>query len=181
MTTCRTLVREKKMMSLKPLRRPVRKPRRQRIVLVSLFWCAIEFAFCLTLSSLTMSFSLPTAIAAADANPNPWETPQELLACVLLSPDDQDAWHQKLNPAEKLNPVFTNNCNKLHAAVDKTTGSFKECKDMKECDDTVHWMFKLGGTKMEAMVFEGKKSLFEFTNNIKKSKAASDRGVSSQS
>jgi hypothetical protein len=99
---------------------------------------------------------------------------------VLLSPDDQDAWHEKL-PAEKLNPVFTNSYNKLYAAVDKTTGSFKECKDMKECDDTVHWMFKLGGTKMEAMVFEGKKSLFEFTNNIKKSKTASDPGVSSQS
>ena len=77
----------------------------------------------------------------------------------------------KLNEVENL-PVFKNNYQKLYAAVDKVTGEFKECAGMSDCDDTVLWTLKLTGIKMEAMVFEGKKSLIDFTNQIKESKAA---------
>jgi hypothetical protein len=136
-------------------------------------------------------FLLPTTILAAfapDRGPGHhhhqmmWgETPEELQASInFKTPDDQDAYGNKVNPVENLTPVFKNNYDKLYVAVDKMTGAFKECKDMKECEDTVHWLLKLSGTKMEAMVFEGKESLIEFTNKIKKSTLASNPGVSCQ-
>ena len=106
------------------------------------------------------------------------ETPEELRASINFeTPDDEDAYGNKLIPVENP-PVFQNNYDKLYAAVDKKTGEFKECRDMSECDDTVRWFMKLSGKKMDAMVFEGKKSLIKFTNEIKESKVASDPGVS---
>jgi hypothetical protein len=92
---------------------------------------------------------LPTAAAAVAAAPKfghhpMWgETQEELQASVNFeTPDGQDACGNKLNPGKNLAPVFTNNYDKLHAAVDKMTGVFMECKDMKECNKTVHWFLK---------------------------------------
>ena len=109
------------------------------------------------------------------------ETDEELRASVNFeTPDDEDAYGNKRGPVENLARVFENNYNKLYAAVDEMTGEFKECEDMTECDNTVHWTLKLTGTKMVAMVFEGKNSLIEFTNKIKQSKAAANPRVSCQ-
>jgi hypothetical protein len=107
------------------------------------------------------------------------ETSEELRDSMNFdTPADEDAYGNKLNPVENLTPVFHNSYDKLYAAVDKVTGEFKECKDMHECNETVHWSFKLAGTKMEPMVFEGKSSLIDFTNKIKETKAVSVPGVS---
>jgi hypothetical protein len=109
------------------------------------------------------------------------ESPEELRASVnFKAPDNQDAHGNKVNPVGNVTPVFKNSYDKLYAAVDKMTGEFKECKDMHECNETVHWNFKLTGIKMEPMIFEGKTSLIDFTNKIKESKAASVPGVSYQ-
>jgi hypothetical protein len=122
-----------------------------------------------------------TSTPAFGHHPKWGETPEELSASINFeTPEDQDAYGNKLDPVENLTPVFKNNYDKLYAAVDKMTGVFKECKDMLECNETVHWNFKLTGVKMEPMVFEGKKSLIDFTNKIKESKATSVPVVSCQ-
>jgi hypothetical protein len=123
---------------------------------------------------------LPTTAAALPAAPKlghhlMWgETQEELRASVNFEKlDGQDACGNKLNEGKNLTPLFTNNYDKLCAAVNNATGVCTECKDIKECDETVCWLLKLSGEKTEAMVFEGTKSLIDFAKKIKQSNAAS--------
>ena len=149
-------------------------------MLVSYFLCSCipadvqeTYTTCL-LHTNTADVVEAAAIAAPQFGHYPkWgETPEELLGSINFE--------KPKDPVENLTPVFKNNFDKLYAAVDKVTGEFKECKDMHECNETVHWNFELTGTKMEPMIFEGKTSLIDFTNKIKESKAASGPGVSYQ-
>ena len=127
------------------------------------------------------SFLLLLTNTAVVRHPRWGETDEELRASINFeTPDDEDAYGNKLSPVENLAAVFENNYHKVYAAVDQMTGEFKECEDMTECDNTVHWTLKLTGTKMVAMVFEGKNSLMDFTNKIKQSKAAANPRVSCQ-
>jgi len=109
------------------------------------------------------------------------ETPEELRASINFeTPDDEDAYGNKLKAGDNLTPVFDNNYGKVYAAINNKTGEFQECASMGACEIHAHWTLKLTNVKMDAMVFERKTSLIAYTNGIKESKAASDRGVSCQ-
>ena len=101
-----------------------------------------------------MSCCCSQPAAAVPTNPKIGHHMEELRASVNFeTPDGQDACGNKINPGENLTPVFTNNYDKLYSAVDKTNGFYRytECKDMTDCDETVHWLFKLSGKKTEAL------------------------------
>ena len=72
----------------------------------------------------------------------------------------EDDENKTAKAVENLNPVFDNNCDKVHAAVNKTTWAFREFPDMKECSTFVKWTFQLTGTQMEPHWFlKGKQNL----------------------